>query len=413
MRLLLVAAGTLCAATAVLALYVRTTALDDNEARTLARELIARPDIRAQVAQTSVDRLYASVNVAALLERRLPPATKPAAGPLAEALRGSATAGIDRLLREPSVQSLWTAAVYQAHRELVRIVENKEPPFPVRNGTAVLDLRPIVLRAGERIGLGADIVRLVPPASARITIFTSQDLQSAQTAIRILNFVANWFWGFAVAFWLVALAIARGARRRVLRQIAGGLILAGVALLAVRAAVGHWVVHSLVGADWARPVVSTAWGVVTTRLGDSAWTTAGVGAVAFLGLWLEGSSHARRVRSALAPLLRPAGLAYGTLVVALALLFWWGPTIETRELPGILAIAAASAVGLELLRRATAREFPAASLDEVWEGFRRSARTGDEVDRLERLARLHRAGELTDDEYAAAKRAVLGEPASV
>jgi hypothetical protein len=405
----LVALGVLCAALALLAIYVRTTALDDGEARSLARQLIARPDIRAQVAATSVDRLYAYVNVAGLLRRRMPAASKPAAGPLAAALRGTAEQGIDRLLLDSTVQSLWTDAVYRAHRQLVRIVENKRPPFPVSNGKAVLDLRPLVLRAGERLGLGVDLAQRVPPNAGRITIFASSDLKSAQQAIRILNFVANWFWGFAIASWVAALLVGRREPRRVLRWLTAGLVAAGIGLLAVRAAVGHVVVHSLVAADWARPVVSSAWGVVTARLADSAWTTLGVGVVALLGLWLQGSSHARRVRSVFAPLLRSFELGYGTLAVLLGLLVWWGPTIETRELPGILLIAAGAAVGFELLRRTTAREFPEARLDDVWEALRvQFAPPADEVSRLERLARLHQAGELSDEEFAAAKRAVLG-----
>ena len=46
----LVALGVVLATAGLLAVFVRVTALDDNEARSLAHALIIRPDLRAQVA---------------------------------------------------------------------------------------------------------------------------------------------------------------------------------------------------------------------------------------------------------------------------------------------------------------------------------------------------------------------------
>ena len=407
----LVALGVVLATAGLLAIYLRVTALNDGEARNLAHALIARPDLRAEVARTTVDRLYANVDVTNALKQQLPAAEKGLAGPLAAALRGVADQGVAQLLAEPVVQALWTDAVTRAHQELIAIIENRSRAATVSNGRAVLDLRPIVLQAAKRIGLGAGLEKRLPASAGQVTIFRSGDLASVERATRVLNAVANWFWVLAIAVWGFAIWLAGPARRSILRAIAVGLVLAGAALLALRSIAGQYVVDSLVPVDWARPVASTTWSVLTVRLADSGWTTAGVGVAALAGIWLQGSPGARRVRALLAPALAARDFAYGVLGGLVFLLYWWGPTVETREWRGVLLIAAASVVALELLRRATAREFPGASMEQAWITLReRAAATPDlrlDLDRLERLARLHESGALDDDEFAAAKRALL------
>ncbi len=239
---------------------------------------------------TSVDELYANVDVTGQIRRQLPAGERGLAGPLSAALRGVAQQGVERLLAEPAVQRLWADAVYRAHRELVAIVENRRKGVTVSNGRAVLDLRPIVLRAGERIGLGDNLAQLLPANAGQVTILRSHDLATAQRATRVLNAVADWLWVLAVACFAAAVWIARGARRATVRAIAAGLVVAGIGLLVLRSLAGHYVVDSLVPADSARAAAATTWSVLTARLADSAWTTIAVGAVALAGLWLQGSA---------------------------------------------------------------------------------------------------------------------------
>jgi hypothetical protein len=217
----------------------------------------------------------------------------------------------------------------------------------------------------------------------------------------------------AIAAWAAALWIRPSDRRRELAAIAVGLILVGIALLIERAIAGHYVVDALIKNDAARPAGHSAWAIVTARLADSAWTSLGVGAVGLAGLWLQGGRRSRSLRAVLAPAFRSLELAYGLLAALLLALFWWGPTIETRELRGLALIVPASIVGFELVRRSTVREFPNAQHGEVWRTLRAAfavadpART-DVVERLERLAHLHKSGALSDEEFLAAKRSVLG-----
>ena len=90
------------------------------------------------------------------------------------------------------------------------------------------------------------------------------------------------------------------------------------------------------------------------------------------------------MRRALAPTFRDHPLrVYGIAGVLYLLVLLWGPTPALRSLIPILIIAALLALGIELLRRQAAREFPDAHAGDtvarmrVWLDTRR-ARNGRE-----------------------------------
>ncbi len=353
-----------------------------------------------------------NVDVAGLLRKQLPKSDAGFAAPIAAGMRDVAARAVAEMLQQPSVQDLWVSSVYEADKQVIGILENENTLVAASNGTAVLDLRPFVVRASERIGIGATLAKSLPPAAGRITILHSGQLRIAQRAARWLNAVADWFWVLAIGAWAAARWIRPRGLRRELAAIAVGLILIGVALLIERAIVGRYIVSALVQDEAARPAGHSAWAILTARLADSAWTAIGVGAVGLFGVWLQGGGRARPVRAALAPLLRSLELAYGFLAALLLALFWWGPTVETRELRGLALIVAASIVCFELVRRSIVREFPEAQRGELWRLLRTAFAVGkpgraDVVERLERLVHLHEAGALSDEEFLAAKHAVL------
>jgi hypothetical protein len=166
-----------------------------------------------------------------------------------------------------------------------------------------------------------------------------------------------------------------------------------------------------------------------------------VGALAaFAGLLGGRSQWASATRRSLAPYLRDRpDLAFGAVAVALLVVFVWGPIAATQKLVGIATITVLSLLGVELLRRQTAAELPSARYVPERDGLsgrvadvrgvmigRRGARLragaagiaqerrarelqAPAVDQLERLAALHASGALTDEEFAAAKRAILSD----
>jgi hypothetical protein len=83
-----------------------------------------------------------------------------------------------------------------------------------------------------------------------------------------------------------------------------------------------------------------------------------------------------------------------------------------RKPSTLIVFAVLLALGVELLRRQVAREAvaaPAGGLASAVTSRVRAPRTAPSgADELERLSKLHAAGELSDDEYAAAKAKALG-----
>jgi hypothetical protein len=125
-------------------------------------------------------------------------------------------------------------------------------------------------------------------------------------------------------------------------------------------------------------------------------------------------------RSWLAPYLRRPEFAYGGLLLAYLLLLWWRPTPQFAFLLDVVAFFVIAVVGLEALRRLADREFPDAEQADPMAAARaalaalRARRilpvATDTTGELERLARLHAAGSLSDEEFAAAKARLLESP---
>jgi hypothetical protein len=151
-----------------------------------------------------------------------------------------------------------------------------------------------------------------------------------------------------------------------------------------------------------------------------------VGALFVIAAWLAGPGRrAVSARRSIAPAFRSRGWAYvGLTIVALLLLF----NGQVRDFTRFLFVALVIALGatwIELTRRQTLLEFPDAltsalfadtrmHISSWWEKWRAeapasntTAPTNDLAARLQTLADLHARGELTDEEYSAAKARVL------
>jgi hypothetical protein len=178
---------------------------------------------------------------------------------------------------------------------------------------------------------------------------------------------------------------------------------------------GDYVVDGLVQSDAVRPAAQNAWDTITALLADGGWTAIGLGVVALLGVWLSGPSPSgTATRRELAPFLARPEIAYSVVTVLFLLLLLWGPTVQTRRLLPVVAVALILALGVEVLRRQAAREFPGvratdlgASARGTYARLRGSGGRDSHAAELERLARLREQGVLTDEELAAEKARLL------
>jgi len=188
----LVVLGVLLVMVSLLANFVRREALDRDTFRSTSQQLIANEDIRNQVAAAMVDQLYSNVDVAGVLQQRLPDNLQPLAAPLAGLGREAIDRGAQELLARPRVQSLFVDASSLAQAQVKRVLEDDTPRLETSDGKVVLDLRPLVVQLGDRFGFLGNLDQQLPPDAARITLLEADNLGTAQTVTQGLKVVADW-----------------------------------------------------------------------------------------------------------------------------------------------------------------------------------------------------------------------------
>jgi hypothetical protein len=427
---ILVIVGTLATFLAIGALWINRQALDTSNWANTSSQMLEDKAIRTAVSGYLVDQLYANVDVAGELRTALPPRLQPLATPVAGALRDPAQKVTNELLQRPRVQALWENANRGAHQVFLKIVTGGGPAISTQNGVVKLDLRGLLQQLESRVGIGGNLAAKVPPDSAQLTILKSDQLSAAQSVAKVLRVLPIVLIALALAAFGGAVALARGRRREVLLMTGFGFIAAGVVALVGRSLGGDAVVNALTSTDSARPAAESVWRIGTSLLAEAATATIGYGVAIVFGAWLAGPTKAAvGCRRALAPYLREPVYAWGGAAAIVLLILAWGPTAGTRHFVPALVLIVLFALGVEALRRQTAREFPGAERHElgtvIRDGFARVRSRGshahnghapraqsglesaDDLVRLERLAALHDKGILTDDEFAEQKHELL------
>jgi hypothetical protein len=358
---ILVVLALLVTVLALIAGYVRYQALDTPTVRDTAEEMIADPQIREQIAETLVDELYSNVDVEARLQARLPEQQKALSGVIAGALRALADNLAVKLLERPRVQAVWVESVERAHTRLVQVLDDDVTAVNTEGGYVVLNLQPLVVQIGEEVAILGRVGTRLPEDTGKIRIMKADDLETAQDLTQLFKRVAVVIVFVPLILLAIALWLARGRRRAVLRTTALGLIGVGLLVLVVRKVGGSYVVDNLVETESVRPAAQASWDIFTSLLSDGAWTVIGIGLVALLGVWLAGPSRSgTAVRRDLAPFAVRPDIAFGTVAVLYLLLLLWGPTAQTHRWQFVLTMALLLAVGVEALRREILREHPEA-----------------------------------------------------
>jgi hypothetical protein len=346
--------GVLLTLVSILSTYVKREALDESRFKQTSQELIASPAIQEQVAATLVDALYENVDVSGELTGKLPDNLQGLAAPIAGLSRELVDRGAQELLARPRVQSTFVELASFSQQQLVKVLHGDTRAVATTNGNVVLDLRPLVLRLGDRFGFVENLADKIPQDAAQVTILKSDDLKLAQDVTHWLEQIANFVWILAVACWAGAIYLARGRRRQEVRSLGIGLFIVGVLVLATRWLAGNYIVDGVVQSDTVRPAVSDAWDIITNSLAAAGWVTVVAGILIAGGAWLVGpADRATEARSYLAPLLERAEVAWGAFVLGMALLVWILP-IQVFRTTVLLVVL--GAVGFEVLRRQVLRE---------------------------------------------------------
>jgi hypothetical protein len=320
-------------------------------------QLLEDDDIQDALANFLVTELYANVDVEGELSRVLPPDLQALAGPAAGALRELALRTANEALSRPAIQMLWEEANRTAHEKLLALVDDDVPAG--EDGTVTLDLGTIVASIGEEVGVGANLADRLPADAAQIEILKADQLESAQTGVRILRALVWIFAVLAIVLYALAIYLARGRRRETVRATGIALLVVGALVLLGDRLAGNAVVDSLATTAAVEPAADATWSIGTSQLVAIGQAGLIYGVAMILGAWLAGpTSWATSARRAIAPYMSQPYIAYGALAVLLIVIFWWGPTEATKRLIPSLLLIVLAVVGFEALRRQIVREFP-------------------------------------------------------
>jgi uncharacterized coiled-coil protein SlyX len=195
----------------------------------------------------------------------------------------------------------------------------------------------------------------------QLVVMKSGQLDGVQTlvgALRNLGFVLPLL---VLLLYLGAIYLAAGWRRQALIAAGGGILVATLLVILTRRLLGGAVVDSVAGSDTVKPAVQSVWDIVSGALHERALFVLIIG-LAFVGAGvLAGPArYAVATRRALAPHLRDHRVAV-YFVVAVLFLLWLTVLPGLNNLGQVLVIlllAVLAVVGVEVLRRQTAHEFP-------------------------------------------------------
>lgn len=340
-----------------LTVWAKRQLLDTDNWTNSSSQLLEDPAIRNAVSVYLVNQLYSNVDVAGELEQKLPAQAQPLAAPLAAVLREASVRATDALLARPAIQALWKTANRAAHKQFLVII-NGGKRLETSNGEVVLDLSPILDRLAES-SLGAKVVAKLPPDAGQIVIMQSDQLKTAQKGVKAVKWLSVLI--TVIVFALVAAAVwITPYRRRIIMAFGVSCLVCGLAVLVARRYLGDYVIDALTkNAPDFRSAGDDAWSIGTHLLRNIGVNLVIYGLAIMAAALLAGPSRgARAVRRWLAPTLvnRPI-VTYAVVACGFLLLVLLGPSDAQRLVP-LVILFGFGFLGVEVLRRQVAREYP-------------------------------------------------------
>jgi hypothetical protein len=437
--------GTIVGIVAVLAVWTNRQVLNTDNFTNTSSRVLADQHVQSALSAYMVNQLFSSGAVEAQVKSALPTQLDAVAGPLSAGLEQVAGNLAPKVLASSQAQGAFRTAVHASHATFMKIINGGGTAVSTGGGVVTLNVRPLVDELAATLGVQEQVAAArsklqqnagkiqgaastagitLPSNSGHIVIMRSSQLKTVQDIASAITGLAIVLPLVTFALFILAVWLARDRRRPALRMTGWCFVLIGMIVLLVRRVLGNYIVNSLVKVPENKTAVHDIWTISTSMLYDIAVVLVVFGLVFVAAAWLAGHTRpATGLRRAMAPTLRehPA-VAYVTVYAVLLLVVVWGPAPAFRQLGYIIAFAVLLTIGVHTLRRQTASEFPDAQAGDTmasirgWNAARQQPSTpapvaaaGDGDSRvadLERLARLHDNGSLTDAEFATEKTAL-------
>lgn len=335
-------------------IWAKRQALDTDNWVDTSGKLLENENIRTTLGYFVVDQLYNSQAAEQRLEQVLPPELSRLAGPASAALKEIARRNAPRLLGTSAALTAWEQANRKAHETVLAIVEGD-----VGEKAVTLDLGDLFKEVASGTGLPAAAVDKIPPNISNMQLASADEIGQVRDWLDLFQTVVWVLLALALACFAGAIALARDRRRMVL-NVGGCMMFAGVALVAIRSVSGKQIENALADAPNAHAIAGDVWSISTSLLVDAAQGSFLFGLFVVLGAWLAGQGRrATSTRRVSAYALRHhAGLVWAGLGVLVLLLVIWGPVPWTQRPITILIFIVLVVAWLAWIRRRTLEEFP-------------------------------------------------------
>jgi hypothetical protein len=352
---------TVLAVLAIFAVWANRQLLNPGNWADTSTQLLQNATIREATSNYLVDQLYANVDVEQELKSKLPSQIAPLAGPLAGALHNLANEAAQRALANPRVQEAWRAANRAADQQLVTIVKGGNGAVAITGGEVSLNLDTILANITNRLGL-PNVSSKLPPSVAKLKILKSDQIKAVQDGGKALKGLALLLTIIVPLLYALAIALARGFRRRTLMSVGIAAIIAGLLVFVGRSIIVSQVTDSLVKTEAVKPAAHAVLSIATSKLAEVAGAFIVIGVPLVAAAWFAGPARlAMSGRRAIAPFLREQpGWTYAIVAAIMILIFIWQPIPATGKPAGIIVFLALAFFGTYLLRRQTEEEFPGA-----------------------------------------------------
>jgi hypothetical protein len=366
----------------IFSVFVNRQALNTDNWTNTSSQLLENNKVQTALSAYLVHTLFTNVDVASELKTVLPKQLQPLAGPAAAGLQQLAGQVAPRLLTLPQVQDAWRQANRAASKELLTIINGGTKVVSTSNGTVTLNVRTLVDQLAAQVGLSSQVNAAraqiqgalpqiaaaaqsklgvtLPTNTGQIVIMRSNQLKQVQDIAGAIRHLAVWFTIIPLLLFALAIYLAHGWRRLVLRRTGWCFIGLGLVVLLARRVVENRVVDSLVANEANKPAAQQVWLIGTGLLRDIAVAMVAYGIIILIAAWIAGPTRpATALRRLTAFDLRERpGVAYGVLAGVMLLVLLWGPTPAFRNIWPVLFIILVAILGIEMLRRQTRQEFP-------------------------------------------------------
>jgi hypothetical protein len=288
-RVLLVI-GAVLAPITMTSLFVRNIVLDTDRYVETVSPLGSDPAIRAAAVTRITDTLMGAIDVQSIVENRLPGPLQVIATPVETAIRTTVSDTAEQILASEKFASIWDAANRVAHAN-IRSLLTESRVIELPNGRLVIDLTAVVAEVRALlVDRGLDFFAPIPitQLTAGLELFDAEELQNAQTAVRIMRALVWVLIVLTLASFVAAIALAADRRRAVAHV--GVALSIGTALLVTAINVGRSVSLGSLPDGVDPDAAAAAFDILTRFFRQALRTVFGLGLVLVVAAWAAGPS---------------------------------------------------------------------------------------------------------------------------